>query len=218
MSSTTGPPPPDPEGFTPARRRKIHLAQAFCKKLLRGSKFQIRRKEIQIKSLRFLRRNRALSRSYADPHGVFFFCAVPASNAPRQRRGCSFAPDRFSFLLSSFQFLRLIEQVKGWRHFMIADAWTPFPPTWRPRSLIARKGILGPRSRARGTAEKTGRSIRCPARIRPLKKSPNRSRAIGKRTGASPSCLRVSHNPCLQVLSLRFAACEAEAAAFRRTR
>ena len=33
MSSTTGPPPPDPEGFTPARRRKIHLAQAFCKKL-----------------------------------------------------------------------------------------------------------------------------------------------------------------------------------------
>src|SRR5208283_3082467 len=26
VSSTTGPPPPDPEGFTPARRRKIHLA------------------------------------------------------------------------------------------------------------------------------------------------------------------------------------------------
>ena len=34
VSSTTGPPPPDPAGFTPARRRKIHLAQAFCKKLL----------------------------------------------------------------------------------------------------------------------------------------------------------------------------------------
>src|SRR5271165_4615624 len=33
VSSTTGPPPPDPEGFTPARRRKIHLAQAFCKNL-----------------------------------------------------------------------------------------------------------------------------------------------------------------------------------------
>src|SRR5271165_1821520 len=38
-SSTTGPPPPDQEGFTPARRRKIHLAQAFCKKLERQKIF-----------------------------------------------------------------------------------------------------------------------------------------------------------------------------------
>jgi hypothetical protein len=29
----TGPPLPDPAGFTPGRRRKIHLLRVFCKRL-----------------------------------------------------------------------------------------------------------------------------------------------------------------------------------------
>ena len=37
-----------------------------------------------------------------------------------------------------------------------------------------------------------------------------------KRTAASPSCPRVSHDPCLLIFSLRFRPCEADAAAFRR--
>ena len=51
---------------------------------------------------------------------------------------------------------------------------------------------------------KTGRSIRCPARIRP-QKSPNRFRAFGQADGRQPFMPRVSHNPCLLMLPFRFA-------------
>ena len=76
---------------------------------------------------------------------------------------------------------------------------------WRPRSRRARKG--NPPStehEPKDLRKKTGRSIRCPARIRP-QKSPNRFRAFGQADGRQPFMPRVSHNPCLLMLPFRFA-------------
>ena len=52
--------------------------------------------------------------------------------------------------------------------------------------------------------------------------APKRARTgfelLEKRTGASPSCLRVSHEPLPLIVPFGFADCEANAAAFRRAR
>ena len=67
---------------------------------------------------------------------------------------------------------------------------------------------------------KTGRSIRCAARIRPLEYEPEPvSSPMDKRTGASPSCLKsVSRTPVFEPYPFGCADCEADAAAFRRAR
>ena len=106
----------------------------------------------------------------------------------------------------------LLKQVKGWRLFMIADASGVVCPNSAAAEPMSAKrepdvhGSPGHEPGNRDLRKKTGRSIRCPARIRPLHKEPEPvSSPMDKRTGASPSCLRVSHNPCLLMLPFRFA-------------
>ena len=102
-----------------------------------------------------------------------------------------------------FLFLGLLKQVKGRRHFDRGVAWTPLARLGG-RGASLRKGepgvygaSPGHEPRDRGPGEKTGRSIRRPARIRPLEEPEPVSSPMEMRTGASPSCLRLSDNPCL---------------------
>jgi hypothetical protein len=92
-------------------------------------------------------------------------------------------------------------------------------PTWRPRSLMSAERESGVHGTSPGAAEKTGRSIRCPARIRPLHKEPDpvfEPRTSGRAPALHAS--RVSHDACLRILSLPFRSCDVDAAAFRRAR
>ena len=81
-----------------------------------------------------------------------------------------------------------------------------FRPTCRPRSLTAKRKPPRPRSqRSRDVRKKTGRSIRCAARMRPLEKSPNRFRALASGQAPALHALRLSHNPCLETYPFDFA-------------
>jgi hypothetical protein len=121
------------------------------------------------------------------------------------------------------RFLSLREQAKGWRRFdrETLDALCARPrgrePGWTKKGILAcaeHPRAVSPRTRP---AEKTGRSIRCPARIRPLERSPIRSRVLGQRTGTSPSCLSSSRMPVFEPYPFSSPR-EADAAAFRRAR
>jgi hypothetical protein len=83
-----------------------------------------------------------------------------------------------------------MKQVKGWRHF---------DRGLRPCETLAEK--------------KTGRWIRCPARTRPLRKSPEPVPSLWLADGRQP----FSQCPCLSLIPW-FRPCEARAAAFRRAR
>ena len=150
----------------------------------------------QRKSLDFLRRNRALSRRCADPQGLFFFAPLPASKeATGQRRRCPFARV-CRFLCLHFGFLLAFSsEVKGWRRFYDRGRMGVLSPDLAAAEpMSAKKGTppsTDPRVMSPGTAtsrKKTGRSIRCPARIRPPKEPEPVSSPMDKRTGASPSC------------------------------
>jgi len=83
---------------------------------------------------------------------------------------------------------------------MTADALAPFPsdPVGRAASRAKetrRPRIPGHDPGTRTAWIKTGRSIRCPARNSPAKEPEPVSSLIDKRTGASPSCREVSHEP-----------------------
>ena len=130
------------------------------------------------------------------------------------RRGVSFL---FVFISGSSG---LMEQVKGWRRFKIADAWAPFSPTCRPRSLAARErepGRAGERvmSTRTGTLRKR-EADRSDVRQEYVRLERARTGFELKASGRAPAlhALRVSHDPCLRDLSLRFSPCEADAAAF----
>ncbi len=76
----------------------------------------------------------------------------------------------------------LSKRMKGWRRFKIADGWASFVRLVGRGADEREKGTdvhasPGREPGDRGPGKKTGRSIRCPARIRPLGKSPNRFRA-----------------------------------------
>ena len=132
-------------------------------------------------------------------------------------------PGCLSFLLSSFLVPPVYEASEGLAAFyswifVLVRRLDAIPPDLAAASLRARKkDPTSTEQKARGPAEKTGRLIRCPARMRPLKRARTAFSGLGKRTGASPSCLRVSHNACLQP-TFGFADNEADAAAFRRAR
>jgi hypothetical protein len=85
-----------------------------------------------------------------------------------------------------FAVLRFLEASEGLAPFTdrgwgpLRDARAHFRPTLRPRSLMARKQrgtVASTGIKARGSLGKTGRSIRRPAKVRPLETSPNRFRA-----------------------------------------
>jgi hypothetical protein len=125
---------------------------------------------------------------------------------------------RSSFSAPPLCFMRGSE---GLAPFMIADAWRRLSDLSAAEPMSAKRelGAQGSPGHEPGTEdleEKTGRSIRCPARIRPLRQARSGVEPMDKRTGANPSCLRVSHDPCLRDSSLPFRPSEADAAAFRR--
>jgi hypothetical protein len=149
-----------------------------------GRKSKEKRKEIQIKSFHFLRRIEPFQRLTSTP--AAFFVRAASALGLRQRRRCVFASGCSSVLLSSFRGPPVYRAREGLAPFL--GSLTPrrgFRPTCGPLSLMSAKtkprvhGSPGHKPGDRGPARKTGRSIRCPARIRPLGKSPNRFRAFG---------------------------------------
>ena len=101
------------------------------------------------------------------------------------------------------------EQVKGWRRFLIADARAPVPSDPGGRGASSRKGkTLASNQRAKGPRTqgwRTGRSIRCPAKITSALKRARSGFELGT-CGRAPAlhacdCLT---NPCLSILSLLF--------------
>jgi hypothetical protein len=113
-------------------------------------------------------------------------------------RGSAPAPACSSFLPSSFRFL--LSKRRAGAIFTIADgvfgrrAGAVSVRTWRPRSLIAREegnaaSAEHPRAMSPETAdpaEKTGRSIRRPARIRPLHRKPEPVSSPSQADGRQP--------------------------------
>jgi hypothetical protein len=108
----------------------------------------------------------------------------------------------------------LFRESKGWRHFYdrgfrpCETLAAPFPSDLSAASLIAREhggnlAALGSPGYEPGTEEreKTGRSIRCPARMRPLEKSPIRLEPLASGRAPALHASRVSHDPCLRYLS-----------------
>ena len=78
-------------------------------------------------------------------------------------------------------------------------------PTCRPRSLMsAKKGSAVHGQKPEDARKRQADRSDVRQRIRPLHQARTGFGPMDKRTGASPSCLRVSHNPCLRYLSLRF--------------
>ena len=152
-----------------------------------------RRNEIQMKSLDFLRRIEPYQRVTRTPTAFFFLRRF----RPRRRHCGSVGVGLFAvafchsfiFVLGSLRFLQASE---GLAPFPSRIAWAPFAPTCRPRGLRRQKGTRRPTDQSRvmrpGTEDpwkKTGRSIRCPARMRPLQKSPIRLEPLA--SGRAPA-------------------------------
>ena len=137
------------------RARAVKEIQIFWKEIQAGrNKFQIRRKEIQIKTPHFLRRIEPFQRLTPTPNRIFsFWSRFPLKCRGRVRRRVFAAGLVVGSFGLRFRFLRPFKQVKGWRRFMIADALSVICPTRRPRSRRARKGepwrprAKGPRTR-----------------------------------------------------------------------
>ena len=193
--------------------------QIFRKEIQAGrNKFQIRRNEIQIKIPTFLRRIEPFQRLTLTPTAFFLFEADSGCKC-RGKAGVACSPRKLFVGPSVFVFGSsgcLNKGVKGWRRFMIADAWRRLSDLSAAEPMSAKREPSAPRRpKAPGTAEKTGRSIRCPARIRPLHEA---------RTGFEP--LESGRAPALHAWSISrplpfnlipsFRPCEADAAAFRR--
>ncbi len=181
---------PNPPERNPIFRKEIQAG---------GNKFQIRRNEIQTQILHLPSPNRAFSMAHADPHCIFFFYANSDLGAPLQSRRCVFAPACPSVFVSGPS--GLFKQVKGWRRF--DRGWRPcktrrrrFRPTCRPRSLMAREGNPGSTEHPRVMSREAGpRGKRQADRSDVRLQRARTGFELLQRTGASPSCLRVSHDP-----------------------
>jgi hypothetical protein len=105
------------------------------------------------KILAFSSPNRTLSRSYADPHGVFLVLRRFRPQTRRDRAGCLVRSGSFScsFCLR-FCSSGLMRQEKGWRHFD-RECLDAVSADLAAASLCAKKGILGPRARRLGTRQ-----------------------------------------------------------------
>ena len=131
----------------------------------------------QRKSFDFLRRIEPYQGVTPTPRAFFYFCAA----SRLEGEGGVGAAGSPGFLVVSLVFISsssgLFERSEGLAPFLSRTLGRHSVRPWRPRSLVARKGspVRGPK--ARDPRKKTGRSIRRPARIRPLKKSPIRFRA-----------------------------------------
>jgi hypothetical protein len=125
-------------------------------------------------------RGRGTTRSVVDPpwqlHRFCFLGPVPASKAPPRRRRRRFASGSWSLLLSSFGFLQLHEESEGLAPFRSRTLGRHLSDLSAASLMVRKRESWVPRPDGR---EKTARSIRCPAGIRPLEKSPIRGRAFG---------------------------------------
>ena len=161
------------------------------------------------KSLDFLRRIEPYQGVTTTPRALFVVRRFPLRRRPRGGVGAACSPvvcrcpglHRAPVAFSS--------EVKGWRLFLIADAWASVVRLGDRRPMSAKKEpheSTDPRVMA-GTGtlrKKTGRSIRCPARNSPAK-GPNRFRAQWT-SGRAPALHAASvSQPCLLMLPFRFA-------------
>ena len=124
--------------------------------------------------------------SYADPHGLFSFLRRFRPQRGHGSVGVACSPRSLSFLLSSFRFLRSPRASEGLAPFRSRTLGRHLPRLGG-REPHGREpgnpGVHGHRPEDQG--KKTGRSIRCPARIRPLKKSPIRLEPLA--SGRAPA-------------------------------
>jgi hypothetical protein len=120
------------------------------------------------------------------------------------------------FLALHFEFvLAFSSEVKGWRRFMIADAWASFVRLGGRGADKREKGtgVMDHEPKDRGKRQADRSDVRQEfARKRPEPVSS----PMDKRTGASPSCLKNISRPLPFDASFPFRSCEPNAAAFRR--
>jgi hypothetical protein len=128
---------------------------------------------------------------------------------------------RVSSVWSSFRIpLAFFERGEGLAPFPCGGRWAPFRPT---------PAAAEPRCAKKGIPASTEQRPREPEEDRPIDPMSGKNASAKRaRSGFEPLALadgrqpsmpqRVSHNPCLRALSLRFRLCEADAAAFRRAR
>ena len=109
------------------------------------------------KILGFPSPNRALSRGYADPHGLFFFCApIPPQRRPRGSVAAACSPLSVVLFRLHFGVLRSLEASEGLAPFLRSRTrWAPFPPDLpaaEPRCAKKGNPVRGsiPGSKARG--------------------------------------------------------------------
>jgi hypothetical protein len=169
------------------------------------------------------------------PHGLFcFWAASGLKGAAESVRRCLFALGSLSVLLSSFRVLRSSRASEGLAPFwsricVFVRRMDAICPTRRAASLkgenqgtsVHESPSHNPRVMSPGTgtedAVKTGQSIGCPARMRPLKEpEPVSSLWISGRAPALHAC------ECLTTLSSNLipsvSPCEAGSGRFRRAR
>jgi hypothetical protein len=150
-----------------------------------GRKSKLFRKEIQIKSFHFLCRIEPFQRLTRTPTAFLCLKPIPALGR-RVGAGVACLARVFRWSLLFFGSSGLLNQAKGWRR--LDRGWRPceragavFRPTFRPRSLAAKKGTAAstdPGVKARGPAERQADRSDVRHRIRP-RKSPIRGRAFG---------------------------------------
>ena len=160
----------------------------------------------------FLRGNEPFQGVTPTPRVFFHFLRpFPPLKGPR----AAWAPRvRIDLYVVSLVFISsssgLSSEVKGWRLFMIADAWASFVRLAAAEPMSAKREPQGPRIPGSMPGDqdlrtKTGRSIRCPARNSPAKRARTGFEPLGIADGRQPFMPRVSHNPCLLMLPFRFA-------------
>ena len=192
----------------PAFRLQTNSKLSQIRALIQQSPAKIK----QRKSLDLLRRIEPYQGITPTPRAFFIFAPLPASKEATGGVGAAGSP---GFSVVSLVFISssssLFERGEGLAPFSYrgrSGAVSVRPR--RPRSLVARKGIPGsmdPRVMSPGTAAEKDRPIDpMSGKNSPASKEPEPvSSPMDKRTGASPSCLRVSHNPCLLTLPFGFA-------------
>ena len=105
----------------------------------------------------------------------------------------------FEFLLASSS------EVKGWRRFMIADAWASFVRPGGRGADEREKGTRGPWTMSPRTCGKRQADRSDVRQEFARKRARTGFEPLDKRTGASPSCRECLTNPCLLMLPFRFA-------------
>ena len=130
------------------------------------------------------------------PGAFFVFEPLPASGGHGRRWCCPFACLSVSLVFVS-RSSGLFEQGEGLAPFLTADAWASFVRLVGRGADEREEGTGVHGAKAPGAAEKTGRSIRRPARIHPFHQEPEPVSSLGQADGRQPFCLGVSHDPCL---------------------